>query len=129
MRPGIGRGGRGESHGALTGDGDEGNRADFKGQRSPAVWSGSSRVVARAAARQDGGASRARRRSRARAHARAAQPPFYGARAGHAWPGTAAAQGLLLPGPDGLWRAGRSGLDRAMGSAQSGRIGYFRIYF
>jgi hypothetical protein len=54
--------------------------------------------------------------------------PFMGAR-GARLPRDGGGAGLLLPGPDGLWRAGRSGSGRATGSTQSGRIGFFLNLF
>jgi hypothetical protein len=75
MRPGIGRGGRGDPVDVLTRGGRQRNRLDT------AAGTGSSRAAA-TMAQELGGAGRRRRRSRAAARARAGRLglPFMGAR-------------------------------------------------
>jgi hypothetical protein len=70
MRPGIGKGGRGDPVDVLTRGGRQRNRPDTAAAELTA-GTGSSRAAARARAREQGGAGRRRRRSRAAARARA----------------------------------------------------------
>jgi hypothetical protein len=116
MRPGIGRGGRGDPVDVLTRGGRQRNRPESKGR-----WR-CLRPARAPVGRRSGEQGGARRAGRA-GHACRARG---GGGHGPAWP-------MGLGGPGGWASAGACGPERVgpTGSAQSNRIGFFffRIYF
>jgi hypothetical protein len=117
MRPGIGRGGRGDPVDELTRGGDEGNRADFEGQRSPAVRS--STAATRATRSGAGRRRRCRRASRER-RARARDSLLWG-RAGHALPRGGGGHACLADGLSGS--GGRAGVSWVGPQARPNPVG------
>jgi hypothetical protein len=128
MRPGIGRGGRGDPVDVLTRGGDEGNRAESKVNAELLAQGGAPASSARQGGRGGAGAGRRLRL----AHARA-RPPFYGARGEATWPacpGSGGGHGCLADGPGGLdgW-VGAGWVGPRARSNPVDRFSFFRIYF